>query len=300
MDKQIAQHLNKQQEEKETEERQLRLLQEQRKHEDYIEKCRVLRDSEIKEIRTMQENHIHELKSRETESNCLKAEESHLRKRKEEIEFEYQRLRENKLRRKEHAVQFYNIRRIKMLFRKRSEEIIRYITEDIDMLNRIIQGLARNDKSNYIRNVLNEQLNVERENNILLDAMYDSEAKNELARAENKWQKDADEREILLDNLMVDQMSDIEKQLAVCIQRQKNILDVKESHLQVIESTNDRLKNLVGENDRDFMNIPMETLAICNKDQESSIKRSNEKQMNASNDGKLEPPRFGRKKVAWI
>lgn len=297
MDKQIANHLDKQEEEKETEERQLHLLQEQRKHEDHLEKYRDIRDSEIKELRLTQENHIHELKSREMESNCLKAEELHLRKRKEEIEHEYQRLRDNAMRRKEHAVKFYNIRRIKMLFRKRSEEIIRNITEDIEMLQRITQCLTQNDKTNYIRNMMKEQLNVERENNILIDAMYDSEAKNELVRAESKWQTDSDEREHLMRSLMVNLIDEIENQLTVCIGREKKVLDDKESHLQIIEDTNERLKNLVGENDRDLINIPMETLTISEKERDSREKHENDRKINYSSE--LGPPRFGRKKIAW-
>lgn len=296
MDKQVAMHLTKQQEDKETEERQLRLLEEQRKHEEYIEKCRILRDSEIKELRTMQENHIHELQLRETESSCFRAEESHLRKRKDEIENEYQRFIENSLRRKEHAVMLYNIRRIKMLFRKRSEEIIRSITDDIAMLKRIIQGLKQSDTTNYVFNVFDSQLKLEQDKFKCLDAMYESEAKNELLKAETKWETDRSDREHLLKSVMADQVIEIDRQLDMCIDKQKSLLDVKETHLQAIESANGRLKNLVSDSDRDLLTVSMDNLSVS-KSQETCTDVNSES--NSEKSAKLEPPRYGRKKMAW-
>ena len=135
-----------------------------------------------------------------------------------------------------------------MLLRDRSEAVRRDLKHDLDLLDRIsVDSFDDSDSIAYLRRKFQTQYECEREMQRNIEVMYESEAKHNLEKQENKWNDDASIREQQLKVLLDERLSDIEVKMIECIERQNDLISIRENHIKAIEGTNDRLKELMGE-----------------------------------------------------
>lgn len=298
LDRQVEIQLEMEKKRKESEDRQLRIQEEMRKHEEIVKECRQLRESQFKEIRSIQESNVEELKLRELETNKLRAKETYLRSRLEEMTKELESLEINSISRHTGAQQICNIRRIQMLFRKRSEEIQRNITEDIKILKNITNDLDQNDKICCIVMKFEQQLQRENQRRQQIETMYESEAKQQFAKQEQIWSEELRSRELILKSMIQERLKDYDEKIKLCLNDQKNLLAIKESYLMSLNSSNERVKEMMREeeNFRVFADKKFTTDRPVNHLTPNNLPN----QVHEIDQSKLEPPKFGRKKVAWI
>lgn len=287
----MAEQLQRDREKRDTEERQLRLQEEARRHEECLMQRKNLRDEEVSDLKSFQTKHISEIKDRQMESDELRSNELKLIQRKADIASEFEKLNLNARQRKERISCPYNLRRIKMILRQRSDAIRQDLKDDIDMLNRISVGFV-NEQIGVLKEKFELHYDMEIQKQTQIEAMYESEAKHLLLQQEDLWNQEADGREKLLKKLISEQVTNIDNEIEYNVKRQRELVDIKEQHLSAIENSSMRLKELLSEQSRD--------------ESRSSSRLSTDDMMKANNvisekidDLKIGVPKFGRKKIAW-
>ncbi|XP_058059322.1 golgin subfamily A member 6-like protein 25 [Anopheles bellator] len=255
IDRQVELQLQDEQDRREQQERDLRLHEEVRHREErLLEKSR-MREQEIKELRSLQEVHMAELKTREHETNELNMYEVRLKTKKEEMAKELEALRVYNDRRRDRVMAMHNLRRIKMLLRERSEAVRTDLRHDLLLLQRIsLDNPAATDSTDgikYLSRKFQLQLDLEVEQQTAIENMYESEAKHNLAKWEDKWNSEAIIREQQLRCLLEDRLMEFEAKLIECAKRQRELIEVREQHIKAIENANQRLKALMSEKSRD-------------------------------------------------
>lgn len=335
LDRQVEMTLQSEKERKENQEREIRLQEEARKHEEVLLEKNRMREQQIKELRSHQELHMKELKAREQEVNELKMYEQRLRTKKEEFEKEVDQLYVYNDRRRDRIVAMHNLRRIKMLLRERSEAVRNDLKHDLQLLQRIaIDNPESNEGINYLRKKFQLQYDLEIDQQMTIENMYESEAKHNLSKWEDKWNEEALVREQQLRCLLEDRIADFEAKLAECLQRQRDLIDIRETHIHSIESANQQLKELMTEKSNEtyvvgssnqirellvdqsptnakpdsrpstrnshrsstFSSIfPFDDLSLT----DLNLNKHKEAKREHQEPAILAVPRFGRKKVAW-
>lgn len=245
LDRQVEMQLQNDEERKNQHEREIRLQEEARKHEEFVTKCNQMREVEIRELRSMQETHVHELKHRENENHEIKIQETRLRKRKNEIQEELEKLRLNMTQRRDRIIALHNLRRIKMLLRERSEQVRRDLKQDMAVLDKIGMEWADPQAIRYLREKFQMQYDMEVQKQSYIEAMYESEAKDSLTKQEKVWNEEAQLREQQIRTLLEDCLGELENKLDECVQRHKDLVNIRETHLNAIENANMRLKALL-------------------------------------------------------
>lgn len=335
LDRQVELQLQNEKERKENQEREIRLHEEARRHEELLLEKSKLREQQIKELRVHQEVHVKELKAREQEMNELKMYEMRLRTKKEEFEKELEQLRVYNDRRRDRIVAMHNLRRIKMLLRERSEAVRNDLKHDLQLLKRIaIDNPESNESIDYLRKKFQLQYDLEVEQQTAIETMYESEAKHNLSKWEDKWNEEALIREQQLRCLLEDRIIDFETKLMDTIQRQRDLIEVRETHIKAIESANQQLKELMSEKARDTTVVGSSNQIrelLVQKDNGAKLSDSRPSTQNShrsstfssifpfddlsvrdlklserktpddgdGSTGTLSVPKFGRKKVAW-
>ncbi|XP_049285389.1 trichohyalin [Anopheles funestus] len=255
IDRQVELQLQDEKDRREQQERELKLCEEVRRREEILLEKNRMREEEIKELRSMQEFHMAELKSREQEANELKMYEVRLKTKKEEMATELEQLRVYNDLRRDRVVAMHNLRRIKMLLRERSEAVRNDLQHDIQLLQRISIGNPASSDSaegiEYLRRKFQLQYDLEVEQQMTIENMYESEAKHNLSKCEDKWNSEAIIREQQLRCLLEDRLMDFETKLVDCSQRQRELIEVREQHIKAIEGANQRLKELMSDKSRD-------------------------------------------------
>lgn len=290
--KQVADQLERDQEKRVTEERQLRLQEEARKHEECLLQRKSKRDDEINDLKSFQSKHIAELKDRQKESDTLRINELKLTQRKEDIASEFEKLNLNARQRKERISCPYNVRRIKMILRQRSDSIRQDLKDDIDMLNRISFGYD-NEQIGILKEKFEMCYDMEIQKQTQIEAMYESEAKNLLIQQEDLWNQEAEGREKLLKKLISEQLKHIDDEIEYNIRRQRELIEIKEQHLAAVENCSSRLKELLSEQSRDESRSSsrLSVNDFTPKNGDGVREQLDNLQINA--------PKFGRKKIAW-
>lgn len=284
--------MERDQEKRESEVRQLRLQEEARKHEEYLMQRRDKRDDEINDLKSFQSKHISEIKERQKESDNLRTSELKLIQRKEDIACELQKLSSVSRQRKERISCPFNIRRIKMILRQRSDSIRQDLKDDIEMLNRISFGYE-NEQVAVLKEKFELHYDMEIQKQTQIEAMYESEAKHSLAQQEELWNQEADGREKLLTKLIAEQLKNIDDEIEYNIKRQRELIEIKEQHLAAIENCSMRLKELLNEQSRDDSRSSsrLSVNDVTCKDKDVVHEKFNDLHISA--------PKFGRKKIAW-
>lgn len=284
--------MERDQEKRDTELRQLRLQEEARKHEECLLQRKSLRDEEVNDLKSFQNKHISEIKDRQKESDNLRSNELTLLKRKEDIANEFEKLNLNARQRKERITCPYNLRRIKMILRQRSDSIRQDLKDDIDMLNRISLGYD-NEQIAILKEKFELHYDMEIQKQTQIESMYESEAKQMLMQQEELWNQEAEGREKLLKKLISEQLKNIDDEIEYNIKRQRELVEIKEQHLAAIENSSMRLKELLNDQSRDesrsSSRLSMNDVTLASKD----VIREKIDALHIS------APKFGRKKIAW-
>lgn len=306
LDRQLQNLEQNERQKKENNVLELKLEEEKRKHEVYVESCSQLRDSEINQLKTLQEGHIQELKLREREAHDTKLMEGTLRKKLGEIQKEIDKISSINNKRRDRVQALHNYRKLKMMMRERSESVRRDLQQDLNLLDRISfdQDFDNNEEINYLRQKFQGQHDVEGQNVRHIETMYESEAKESLRKQEDKWNEDAMVRERQLKVLMEDRVQTISDRIHECVRKYQEVQSMKETHLQAVEECNLRLKELMHTSLIDGLseavskplNHALNTpngLAL-----NGMIQKTDNLMINGHN-YELTLPKFGRKKIAW-
>ncbi|XP_053670608.1 trichoplein keratin filament-binding protein [Anopheles nili] len=255
IDRQVEMQLQDEKDRRDREERELKLHEEVRRRDEVLLEKSRMREHEMKELRSLQEMHMVELKQREKEANEQKMYEARLKTKKEEMVTELEQLRVYNDQRRDRVVAMHNLRRIKMLLRERSEAIRNDLLHDIQLLQRIaIDSTAAAESTEgieYLRRKFQLQYELEVEQQMMIENMYESEAKHNLTKCEDKWNSEATIREQQLRCLLEDRLIDFETKLVECTQRQRELIEVREQHIKAIEGASHRLKELMSGKSRD-------------------------------------------------
>lgn len=138
---QVAAQIERDRLQKENEERQLRLQEETRKHNELLNSRKLLRNEEVLELKMMQQNHMEELNARIKEGDNIYKKNVQLQSKRTHVEEELARFTANLRERSavENAVS-HNLSRLKMQMRQRSDAVRRDIAYDIELLKRLATG----------------------------------------------------------------------------------------------------------------------------------------------------------------
>lgn len=303
LDRQLENQLQNEKQKQENSVLELQLEGEKRKHEAYVQSCSQFRDSEINQLKTLQEGHIQELKQRDREAHDLKLTESTLRKKLGEIQKEVDNISSINNKRRDRVQALHNYRKIKMMMRERSDAVRRDLQQDLNLLDRISfdSAFENNEEINYLRQKFQGQHDVEAQNIRQIESMYESEAKDSSKKQEEKWNDDAMVRERQLKVLMDDRIQTINDRINECVRKQQDMQSLRESHLMAIEECNQRLKKLMHSSLTDGISEavrkPFLVPAV-----EHNVRELATKADNLTINGhhyELTLPKFGRKKIAW-
>ncbi|XP_055375389.1 putative uncharacterized protein DDB_G0282133 [Condylostylus longicornis] len=245
LDKQIENQMRREEEEKETQKRILKLQEEARKREEIQRERQLIRESEIKELRALQENHVKALKQREQETTQLQQDEEHYRHILDTIENEITIL---KLNYEDFSKQLnevnlpHNLNKIKILFRQLSEEFNERFQKDIECLKRIkiLYSYSENSTFDATQNEILNQSDISN--------MYESEAKNNFKKWKEYWYNEETNRKTKIIDLLERDQIYYDLKLSENLKQQKIVLEIRETHLAAIENSNDKLKMLINSN----------------------------------------------------
>lgn len=290
---------------KEDEERQVRLQDGARKHNEVLNSRKYLRNEEVTQLKVIQDNNVDELKAREKESDCLRIERSELVKIKTDIDEEFLNFQENLHLRSESIRSSYNMRRIKMLLRDRSDAIRKDLKYDIDLLQRIsVYDKGDAASLDLLREKFEMQYDLEIQKQGFIEAMYESEAKIALIKQQEVWLTDSKTRERLLKGLIGECMQKNDSAIAHIEKRLQELDGIRKTHRQAIDDTIERIKDLMREQKMDDSKVVVNVVDL--EDAPSSDANGNlvphrngvEKEIEeiVINSGR---PKFGRKKIAW-
>ncbi|CAO1357388.1 unnamed protein product [Diamesa hyperborea] len=303
LDRQVEKQIQNEKHKTENNELELKLQQEKSKHESYMQNCHKMRDSELNQLKTLQENHIQELKLRDRETHDLKLLESTLRKKLCEIQKEIEAVTTNNHKRRDRVTALHNYRRVKMILKDRSEAIRRDLKQDLSILDRISfdKDFDNNDEINYLREKFQSQFEIEAQYVQNIECMYESEAKDALLKQEEKWNDESMVREQQMKVLMEDRIQTLNDRINDSMRKQQNLIGIRETHLKSVEDCNERLKQIMVSSLGSGLNIIQPTLTdrtSRHHEQITNIAKKTDNLMITSN-SELTIPKFGRKKIAW-
>lgn len=301
LDRQLENQLQNERHRQENNVLELKLEEEKRKHEAYVQTCSQLRDSEISQLKTLQEGHIQELKLRDRESHDLKLMESTLRKKLGEIQKEIDNISTINNKRRDRVQALHNYRKIKMIMRERSDAVRRDLQQDLNLLDRISfdRDFDNNEEIDYLRQKFQGQHDVEAQNIRHIESMYESEAKDSLKKQEEKWNDDAMVRERQLKVLMDDRVQTINDRVNECVRQQQDMQSLRETHLKAIEDCNQRLKELMHSSLTTGITEETNKPFVTNNIRSTSSRQQPENLSINGQPYELTVPKFGRKKIAW-
>ena len=303
LDRQLENQLQNEKQRQENNVLELKLEEEKRKHESYVTSCTEMRNSEITQVKMLQENHIQELKFRDREAHDSKLMESTFRKKLGEIQKEITNISAINHKRRDRVQALNNYRRIKMMMRERSDAVKRDLQQDLNLLDRISfdSDFDNNEEISYLRQKFQGQFEVETQYMRQIESMYESEAKDTLKKQEETWNDDAMVRERQLKVLLDDRVQTINERINECVRHQNDLQGLRETHLNAIEDCNKRLKELMNSSLTDGINdarsMPFRAPLIENSF--SGMIRNTENLSINGQQFELTLPKFGRKKIAW-
>ncbi|XP_050341448.1 trichoplein keratin filament-binding protein [Bactrocera neohumeralis] len=262
LDKKIEEQYEREREDAQSVERNLRLQEEISRTEQVQRERQLIREKEIKEIRELQEKHMDELKLRQAEADGLKEAEKHLRTCLSDVDKELELLEESCSLIMESAdvSQAYNLKKIKIFIRKRSESFCNQIKLCISILERLSAYTTCTDIVNRLLNKYRGHLEAETFNLSQVEAMYESEAKYNMQRLESLWQQQHLERYHELKQLLTEERCTFATRINENLQRQTDAYEVRSTHLTALENSNEKLKQLIAEEQQS----PRSALPVAN------------------------------------
>lgn len=284
--------MEKEKVDKESEERQLQLRMEERKHQELLSARKMNMEAEIAELLQIQEKHLGELKLREQETEKLHSDELQLRQNHAELADELTKLEIQVAQRHERIRCPHNLRRIRMLLRERSDAIRKDLRFDIDLLDRIPCSSHNQLQIKIVREKFEMQYDLEIQKQTQIEAMYESEAKIELLQLQEIWLKDSLNRERQLRALLKEQQQIIESEIDFVVRKQTELVDIREHHRAVIANATERIKHL------QTMDRDLDTDSVTQLQQVDKLADEIGDKVTVETNGNHRP-KFGRKKIAW-
>uniref|UniRef100_A0A1B0BG07 Uncharacterized protein n=1 Tax=Glossina palpalis gambiensis TaxID=67801 RepID=A0A1B0BG07_9MUSC len=249
LDKQVNTQLEREREEAKKQEQILLLQEKQIKLEQLQKERHAMREREIQEVRTIQENYMLQLKERQEESENLKSEEKKLRDNIDELGKELELLKETDVVMQKPAdlAQAYNFKRIKTFIRKRSEEFRNHIKIHIAILERTLDYAKKVTIADELIEKYKKLLDFEAQYVSQIEAMYESEAKSCLLRSEENWTRQHRERCNEINQYLDNESKAFKVQLTDNLERQEDVIELRTACLSVIEDVSAKLKQLIKE-----------------------------------------------------
>lgn len=246
LDKQIEQQQQREQQEALTAERHLQLQQEISRTEQAQKERQLIREQEIKNIRALQETHVAELKQRQEQADKLKEEEQHFRLFLTELEKEKQLLEESTamMLQRSDVSQAYNLNKIKIFIRNRSDAFRKQITLCINLLERMAKYAVKTEELQQLLNKCKEQLEAESLAFSQIEAMYESEAKFVLQRCEETWHEQHLQRFSDINKIIEQEQQLLSGMLRENVSEQQSLIELRTTHVAGIEQTTKQLEQL--------------------------------------------------------
>lgn len=290
-----------------------------------------IRQGELNQLQQIQEDCLNELKQKEQENEILRTEEKLLSENVNRI------CQELKLRATEQSTMLVqssspntilNLRKIKSIIRERFQDFHTCLKTDIEQLWRL-QSVLRNESLHNLLATYEQQYNVEVEQNqTKFQNMYESEAKHSLMRCEEFWREENSRRDREIKGILNELVIEMSKQIDDNVHRQKELLSIRETMLNSLHETNQRIKSLERQQEKDV--LPSTSLEITDLDDAKSLPVNNIKTTPRDSVGSIikdfsefysrtdktpppgsarsvasscdsvgSQPKFGRKKIAW-
>ncbi|EDW80930.1 uncharacterized protein Dwil_GK11298 [Drosophila willistoni] len=340
LDKQIENQQQKEQQEALAAERQMQLHKDMLRIEQTHKERQLIREQEIKELRSLQETHMTELKERQQEADKLKMEEQQFRIFLGELNKEKQLLEESTavVLQEPDISNAFNLKKIKVFIRQRSDTNRKQITLCINLLERMSKYVAKIEDLESLLAKCKKQLEEEALASSQIDAMYESEAKYNLQRCEDNWREQHLERYSTLSKLIDQEHQCLSGLLQENIAQQQVLVELRSTHLAGIEQANKHLEQLSKEqampdpellaettsqqmaseteisatSSSSSLDLPAkvaDSFSNLNLDVWESLppvrggidspRLSKTRSMNVVNSETAVPPKFARKRVAW-
>lgn len=289
-----------------------------RKGDERLSARKAQRDEEVVQLKNFQEQQLAELKAREAETDKLRKDEFELRECEKQLKTELANLNLHVTQRQERIKVSHNLRRIKLQLKNLSESILKDLYYDIGVLKRLSSYYhTDNQQIARVREKFEIECDLEMQKQRHIEAMYDSEAKVYIVRQQEIWSNESQGREKILRELIDDQIHQINNEIDYIINKQRELNDLRDSLRRSIDSTNDRINNLLDANSIDdqqriksaeHIRKTITPVSIPNTAREDSHSEiclpdlfSKTMSISDSIDSAVSSsrPRFGRKKVAW-
>lgn len=310
---QVMLQMEREREKRTAEERALRLHEESRKQREHMDERRSKRKDEIADLKQFQESHLTKLNSYNKDSETLRQTESYLRHSLAAIEQEQRLIQRNLVQRTERSKGLgpFNVRRIKLALRNRSEAICSDLREDAAILDRLDINASSKEIAG-LRDTFQAKHADEKQRQLLVEAMYESEAKQMLATQERAWSEEEASRAKRLTHIVDGHLKTVQDALDTNLNKQRELVRIKETHLNAIQMTNDRLKDLMVDQRKDEVDQrydnrtqvadyrketlpPSATTDGCIVDALRRFSVSSTSSLSSE----LSAPKYGRKKLAW-
>ncbi|KAH8279013.1 hypothetical protein KR018_012360 [Drosophila ironensis] len=227
-------------------ERQLQLQQEIARTEQAQKERQQIQEQQVRELRALQESHMSELRQRQEEADKLKEEEQHFRLFLGELDKERELLEESTalVTQQADAGHAYNLKKIKIFIRQRSEANRKQISLCVHMLQRMAKYVVKTEELQALLHKYREQLENEQLACAQIDSMYESEAKYNLQRCEDNWRE-----QHMLRYQDLSKFIDAEKDclgglLQENVSQQQAVVELRSQHLTGIEQANKQLEQL--------------------------------------------------------
>ncbi|KAH8382748.1 hypothetical protein KR009_005065 [Drosophila setifemur] len=246
LDRQIEGQQQREEQQALAAERQLLLQQEIHRTEVAHKERQRIREQQVRELRSLQETHMSELRQRQEEADRLKEEEQHFRLFLGELEKEKQLLEESTalvLQRPDSAHAF-NVKKIKVFIRQRSEASRKQTSLCINMLQRMAKYVVKTEELQALLAKYRTQLENEELACSQIETMYESEAKYNLQRCEDNWREQHLQRYGELSKFIDQEKECLGGLLQENVSQQQTVVELRSQHLTGIEQANKQLEQL--------------------------------------------------------
>lgn len=272
------------------------------------------RDQELAKLKTFQSQQLDELRTRESESDRLHRKETELNECIEQLRTELSKLNEHMSSQIERIHLTNNLRHIKMQLRNLSETVLRDLYYDCELLERLGAHEHIDEKQLHrIRHRFDEQIESEMQILRQIECMYESEAKSFAMHQQDIWLTECKTRESILRDLINNHVQQLSNEIDFVGRRQRELVDMRDCHRRAIDSSNDRIENLLSANSTDERVKNTEGLReVLSPISSDIVKHINDeiclpdlfsKKVVVSESGTTPistgRPEFGRKRVVW-
>ncbi|XP_059622924.1 trichoplein keratin filament-binding protein [Phlebotomus argentipes] len=315
LDKQVEQKIEREKKEKEAAEREKRIQEETERQEKLLSENRHVLDSQIREVRSIQESNMHQMRRNETECRDVKLEAEKVHQSRQKIEDLFQKWKNcSENRAKNASKDIHNPRRIKMLIDMRISCVRQAIEEDLDFLQNLL-AIVDEEKLKPLVGKFRQHLEDTSRESDRVRSLYDSEAKAFLVNREVLWSAQIETRDRLIRHNVTELLSRLTLEREKALARSQELNGIRATHLRAIEDSNEMLRTLTrNKNDQTLprMDLHSDSASVVTDEiaDRTSRRQADECDsiVNQLSSQRITPeaepsgsgPRFARKKVAWI